>query len=45
VIASLFSVPTALTISGLLLTPALPLIRAADQKTIPAGENKKMTSS
>ncbi len=29
-VASLVSVPTAITISGLLLSPALPLIRAAD---------------
>jgi DHA3 family tetracycline resistance protein-like MFS transporter len=32
-VASLFSVPAAMTVSGLLLTPALPLIRAADRKT------------
>jgi hypothetical protein len=30
--ASLFSVPAALTIYGLLLTPALPLIGVADRK-------------
>jgi MFS transporter, DHA3 family, tetracycline resistance protein len=29
-VANLVSVPTAMTVSGLLLTPALPLIRAAD---------------
>jgi DHA3 family tetracycline resistance protein-like MFS transporter len=32
-VANLFSVPAAMTVSGLLLTPALPLIRAADRKT------------
>jgi MFS transporter, DHA3 family, tetracycline resistance protein len=31
-VASLFSVQSAITITGLLLTPALPLIRAADRK-------------
>ena len=41
-IASLFSVQTAITISGLLLTPALPLIRAADRKESPAAEDKEM---
>jgi DHA3 family tetracycline resistance protein-like MFS transporter len=32
-VASLFSVPAAMTVSGLLLTPALALIRDADRKT------------
>jgi DHA3 family tetracycline resistance protein-like MFS transporter len=31
-VANLVSLPAAITISGLLLTPALPLIRAADRK-------------
>jgi MFS transporter, DHA3 family, tetracycline resistance protein len=31
-VANLFSVPAAMTVSGLLLTPALPLIRTADRK-------------
>jgi DHA3 family tetracycline resistance protein-like MFS transporter len=39
-VASLFSVPAAIAISGLLLTPALPLIRAADRKAPPVGENR-----
>ena len=38
--ASLLSVPAAITTSGLLLTPALPLIRAADRKE-PSGERKR----
>ena len=29
-VASLLSVPAAMTVSGLLLVPALPMIRAAD---------------
>lgn len=38
-IANLVSMQTAITISGLLLAPALPLIQAADRKETPAGEN------
>jgi DHA3 family tetracycline resistance protein-like MFS transporter len=38
-VAGLSSVPAAIAISGLLLTPALPLIRAADRKEPPAGED------
>jgi len=39
-VANLVSVPAAISFSGLLLTPALPLIRAADRKEPPAVENK-----
>jgi DHA3 family tetracycline resistance protein-like MFS transporter len=38
-VASLLSVKAAITISGLLLAPALPLIRAADKEP-PEKENK-----
>jgi DHA3 family tetracycline resistance protein-like MFS transporter len=41
-VASLFSVTAAISISGLLLTPALPLIRAANRKEPPAGETGAM---
>jgi len=41
-VASLFSVQAAISISGLLLTPALPMIRAADRKEPPSGENKEL---
>jgi MFS transporter, DHA3 family, tetracycline resistance protein len=44
VIASLISVPFAMTISSLLLAPALPLIWTADRKEPPAGENEEMNS-
>jgi DHA3 family tetracycline resistance protein-like MFS transporter len=39
--ASLVSVPVAMTVSGLLLAPALPLIGAADRKVTLVGENKE----
>jgi hypothetical protein len=39
-VANLISVPVAMTISSLLLVPALPLIGAADRKEPPAGENR-----
>jgi MFS transporter, DHA3 family, tetracycline resistance protein len=39
-VANLLSVKAAITISGLLLAPALPLIRAADRKEPPEKENK-----
>jgi MFS transporter, DHA3 family, tetracycline resistance protein len=39
-VANLVSVQTAITISGLFLAPALPLIRAADRREPPANENE-----
>jgi MFS transporter, DHA3 family, tetracycline resistance protein len=39
-VASLFSVQAAISFSGLLLVPALPLIRAVDGKPPPASENR-----
>jgi DHA3 family tetracycline resistance protein-like MFS transporter len=38
-LANLVSVPIAMTVSGFLLAPTLPLIRLADRKEPPAGEN------
>jgi MFS transporter, DHA3 family, tetracycline resistance protein len=43
-VANLVSVQTAITISGLFLAPALPLIRAADRKEPPTKENKETGS-
>ncbi|MFH1524687.1 MAG: MFS transporter [Chloroflexota bacterium] len=41
-VASFFSVQTAITISGLLLTPALALIGRTNRKEIPAEESKEI---
>jgi DHA3 family tetracycline resistance protein-like MFS transporter len=41
-VANLISIPAAMTISGLLLAPAMPLIRAADRNEAKTSEISKI---